>query len=59
MTIFSSLSAQELKRVVKGTIGDQCPSSIAKDMFDLLEPYLIQAYRDSESGTVNAHEEGG
>lgn len=38
---------------------ETCPSSNAKDIFEQFKPYLYQAFRDSESGTVNSHEEGG
>jgi len=53
-----SSSAQDLTLVAE-ECSEECPSFQAADIFEMFRPYFGQAFRDSQSGTVNAHEEGG
>ncbi len=52
------LPAQGLK-FVSEECSEECPSYEVLDVYEIFKDELFQAFVDSESGTITAHEEGG
>lgn len=52
------LPAQDL-RFVAEECSDECPDYGVLDVYEIFKDELFQAFVDSESGTITAHEEGG
>lgn len=49
---------EELELVAENCSED-CPSYDLREIFEQYKSYFYQIFRESESGTINAHEEGG